>query len=571
MKYWGIITARSGSKRLKNKNIRTFVNKPLIEYTYINTENTLLDKIILSTDCNVSIDIAKKYKHIEVPFKRPANLCEDNSSSLDVIKHCLSYYKKKNIELPDYILILQPTSPQRNKTDINFVINYLNKKNDNNSLTTVSKIKNIKNLLHNKKEISNIYYENGLIFALSIEDIYNNHDKKIKHISLPYNNVIQLEYPLDEKIIDIDTLEDFNYAEFLVKNKNKINKKEIIINNRVINSETKPFIIAEIGINHNADINKAVKMIYDAWSCGCECVKFQCHIPTEEMTDEAKNIVPSNADEDIFKIIEKNSFTEEEELYLKNIVEKLGMIYLCTPFSIAAANRLEKMNVSAFKIGSGEMNNLQLIEHILKFNKPLLISTGMNPLHKIRKTIELVEKYNVPYCLFHCVSMYPTPYNKVNLKGIDDLKNEFPNAMIGLSDHSIGITSCLGAYMKGCYIFEKHFTSSKLWEGPDIEISITPEELKKLIEDLNILKQCNEGEGRYKIQDEEKKTIDFAFCTLTTSKNLEKNHIIKKEDLIAKRPNIGDFLAEDIELLIGKKINKGILKDRKIYKNDIYI
>ena len=98
------------------------------------------------------------------------------------------------------------------------------------------------------------------------------------------------------------------------------------------------------------------------------------------------------------------------------------------------------MNVSAFKIGSGEMNNLQLIEHILKFNKPLLISTGMNPLHKIRKTVELVEKYNVPYCLFHCVSMYPTPYNKVNLKGIDDLKNEFPNAMIGLSDHSIGIT-----------------------------------------------------------------------------------------------------------------------------------
>ena len=255
-------------KRLKNKNIRTFINKPLIEYTFINTENTLLDKIILTTDCNVSIDIAKKYKHIDIPFKRPSNLCEDNSTSLDAIKHCLSYYKEKKIELPDYILILQPTSPQRSKEDINFVINYLNKKNDNKSLTTVSKIKNIKNLLHNKKEISNIYYENGLIFALSIEDIYNNHDKKIKHISLPYDNVIQLEYPLDEKIIDIDTLEDFNYAEFLVKNKNKmnenkINKKEIIINNRVINSETKPFIILEIGINHNADINKAVKMIYD--------------------------------------------------------------------------------------------------------------------------------------------------------------------------------------------------------------------------------------------------------------------------------------------------------------------
>lgn len=571
MKYWAVITSRSGSKRLKNKNIKTFINKPLIEHTYINTKNTLLEKIILSTDCDISISIANNYKHIEIPFKRPSNLCQDNSTSLDVIKHCLSYYKNNNIDLPDYILILQPTCPQRTKEDIDFVINYLNKVNNKNSLTTVSKIKNIKNLLHNKKQINNIYYENGLIFALSIQDIYNNYDKTIKHISLPYNNVIQLEYP-ENNIVDIDTLEDFNYSEFLVKNNIKnVNSREFKINNRIINSESKPFVIAEIGINHNTDINKAIKMIYDAWSCDCECVKFQCHIPNEEMTNDAKNIIPNNANEDIFKIIEKNSFTEEQELYLKNIVEKLGMIYLCTPFSIEAANRLQKMNVCAFKIGSGEMNNLQLIEHILQFNKPLLISTGMNPLHKIRQTVELVEKYNVPYCLFHCVSMYPTPYNKVNLPGIDDLQYEFPNTIIGLSDHSIGITSCLGAYMKGCCIFEKHFTSSNLWEGPDIEISITPKELKQLLENLNILKDCNKGEGRHKIQEEEKKTIDFAFCTLTTTKDLKKNHILKKEDLIAKRPNIGDFLAEDIELLIGKKINKDILKNIKIYKNDIDI
>ena len=180
----------------------------------------------------------------------------------------------------------------------------------------MSKIKNIKNLLYNKKEINNIYYENGLIFALSIKDIYNNYDERIKHISLPYDNVIQLEYPLYEKIVDIDTLEDFNEVEFLIKNKiNRINKREFKINNRVINSETKPFVIAEIGINHNSDINKAVKMIYDAWSCGCECVKFQCHIANEEMTNDAKKIIPSNADEDIFEIINKN-FLQKKKKYI---------------------------------------------------------------------------------------------------------------------------------------------------------------------------------------------------------------------------------------------------------------
>ena len=122
MNFWAIITARKGSKRLKNKNIKKLVNKPLIEYTYINTRDTILDKIILSTDCDISINIAQKYKHIEIPFKRPSELSEDNSTSIDVVKHCLNFYKNKNIKLPDYVLILQPTSPQRTNKDINFVI-----------------------------------------------------------------------------------------------------------------------------------------------------------------------------------------------------------------------------------------------------------------------------------------------------------------------------------------------------------------------------------------------------------------------------------------------------------------
>ena len=288
------------------------------------------------------------------------------------------------------------------------------------------------------------------------------------------------------------------------------------------------------------------------------------------MTSHAKQIIPSNADEDIFKIIEKSSLTEEEEIYLKDIVEKLGMIYLCTPFSIEAANRLERMGVKAYKIGSGEMNNLQLIEHIAKFGKPMLISTGMNPLHKIRSTVKLVEKYKIQYCLFHCVSIYPTPYDKVNLPGIDDLKYEFPNALIGLSDHSIGITSCFGAYMKGCQVFEKHYTSYMDWSGPDIEISITPKQLKSLIEQLDILSHCNKGEGRYKIQKEEQGTIDFAYCTLTTTRDLKVGHILCNEDLIAKRPNVGDFLAEDISKIIGKTINCDLKKNEKIFKSIIY-
>lgn len=559
---WGIITARKGSIRLPGKNIKKFINKPLIEYTYIAAENSNLNKIILSTDCEKCIELSRKYNNIEVPFLRPEKLSSSTASHNDVLKHCIEYYKDKNIELPEYIYILQPTTPQRTKDDINYICEYV-KKYKPKGLTTWTK--------------DNTDYENGLAFIIKTDVLLNeepikNHNK-YEACSWNYSgfpdDIHKVIYP-NYKIVDIDELEDFEYAEFLMKNKvGKCSRNTIKIGNRVINENTKPFIIAEIGINHEGCMKRAIKMIYDAYYAGCECVKFQCHIANEEMTDEAKSIVPSNANKSIFDIIDRCSFNEEQELFIKKTIEDLGMIYLCTPFSITAATRLEKMGVKAYKIGSGEMNNLQLIEHVAKFGKPMLVSTGMNPLHKIRKTVELLERYKVQYCLFHCVSIYPTPYDKVNLPGVDDLKYEFPNAIIGLSDHSIGITSCFGAYMKGCQIFEKHYTSYKSWPGPDIEISITPKELKSLIEQLDILRECKKGDGRLEIQKEEQGTIDFAFCTLTATKDLPKGHILQSSDIIAKRPNIGDFLAEDIPKLIGKTLKKDIKIGKKIFKDNI--
>ena len=562
MSIWGIITARKGSARLPNKNIKKLINKPLIEYTFTCTANCKLNKVILSTDCEICIKLSKKYDHIDVPYIRPDYLSDSEAKHMDVLKHCLLHYKSLNVNLPEYIFVLQPTSPQRTRDDINYICEYI-KNNKPKGLTTWTK--------------DRIDYENGLAFVIKTDVLLNeipleNHNK-YENCSWNYTGfpleIHKLIYP-DHKIIDIDTLEDFEYAEFLIKKKIKnIENREIKIGNRVINSSSKPLVIAEIGINHEGNMDKAIKMIYDAYYAGCECVKFQCHIPEKEMTKDAKKIIPDNANINIFDLIKRCSLNQEQESKLKKIVESLNMIYLCTPFSIDAAERLEKMGIKAYKIGSGEMNNLQLIEYVAKLGKPMLVSTGMNPLHKIRKTVEILEKYKVQYCLFHCVSIYPTPYNKVNLPGIDDLKYEFPNAIIGLSDHSIGITSCYGAYMKGCQIFEKHYTSFMSWIGPDIEISITPEELKTLIKDLDILKKCCEGDGRLKIQKEEQGTIDFAFCTLTSVKNLKKGHIININDLIAKRPNIGDFLAEDLENLIGKKLNKDIDKDEKLFKSDI--
>lgn len=182
-------------------------------------------------------------------------------------------------------------------------------------------------------------------------------------------------------------------------------------------------VIAEIGINHEGSFEKAKRMIKDIHDSGGKCVKFQCHIIEDEMIENS--VVPPNANESIWEIMKRCSLTEDEEIKLKNYTEELGMIYLSTPFSRAAADRLEKMDVCAYKIGSGECNNYPLIKHIASFGKPIILSTGMNDLKNIAESVRILENSGVKYALLHVTSMYPTPYEKVRLGAITDLKKNF--------------------------------------------------------------------------------------------------------------------------------------------------
>ena len=255
--------------------------------------------------------------------------------------------------------------------------------------------------------------------------------------------------------------------------------KKFKIGNREISDNTAPFVIAEIGINHEGSIDKAVQMVDDAADAGCECAKFQCHIIEDEMIPN--DVIPGNADESIWDIMARCRLSYDETVKLKEYVESKGMIYLSTPFSRAAANRLETLGVEAYKIGSGECNNYPLVSHIASFGKPIILSTGMNDIASVTPAVEILRKAQVPFALLQCTSMYPTPHEKVQLGGVSQLKEAFPDAIVGLSDHSLGIYTCLGAVPLGARILEKHFTSDKTWPGPDVPISIDPRELKELV------------------------------------------------------------------------------------------
>lgn len=337
-------------------------------------------------------------------------------------------------------------------------------------------------------------------------------------------------------------------------------KKEISICGRKIGETHTPFVIAEIGINHEGDFKKAIQMIDDAKKSGAECVKFQCHIIDDEMI--MNNVVPGNANESIWKIMERCSLTEEEDFQLKEYVESLGLIYLSTPFSRKAADRLEKMDVCAYKIGSGECNNYPLIEHISSFKKPIILSTGMNNLETISKSVSIFEKHNLDYALLHVTSMYPTPYEKVRLHALTELKQTFPNALIGLSDHSKGNYTCFAAIPLGASILEKHFTSEETWPGPDIEISLTPNELKDLIIGSNAIHKSLGGTKNF--LKEEEVTAKFAYSSVVTISDINQNEKFSEKNIWVKRPGTGQILATHYADIIGKSATQDVKKGTQL-------
>jgi Sialic acid synthase len=337
---------------------------------------------------------------------------------------------------------------------------------------------------------------------------------------------------------------------------------KITLAGRDIGPDFAPLVIAEIGINHEGDYAKAERMVRDAHAVGCECVKFQCHVVEDEMSPQAKNVIPGNADVSIYEIMERCQLSEDQEKSLKALVESLGMIYLSTPFSRAAADRLERMGVCGYKIGSGECNNYPLVDHIASFGKPVILSTGMNSMQNVAKSVDILRARKVEFGLMHTTSMYPTPPEKVRLGAMQELMRAFPDAVVGLSDHTLSIYPCLGAAALGASMLERHYTSDKSWPGPDVSLSMDPEEMRQLIEGSRLIHKALGGTKA--ILPEEQVTIDFAYASCVTIAPVKKGEAFTKENLWVKRPGTGEILAEHFDSLLGRSAEKDIAADTQL-------
>lgn len=341
----------------------------------------------------------------------------------------------------------------------------------------------------------------------------------------------------------------------------------IEISGRKIGIDFPPLVIAEIGINHEGSLQTAFEMVDAAKRAGVEVVKHQTHIVADEMSGAAKKVIPGNADVSIYEIMDRCSLNEQDEIALKNYVESKGMIFISTPFSRAASERLEKMNVVAYKIGSGECNNYPLLEHIAKFKKPVILSTGMNTIESVSKAVAIFEKYQVPLALLHTTNLYPTPPKLVRFGAMTQLHNAFPNQVFGLSDHTLTNHACFGAVALGASILERHFTDHMQRTGPDIICSMDEKACKDLIEGSHLIWQMRGGTKEP--AKEEKVTIDFAFATVCSIAAIEKGEIFTMENIWVKRPGTGEILADKFEAILGKKATRTIGIDEQLKLSDI--
>ncbi|MBY0495980.1 MAG: N-acetylneuraminate synthase family protein [Cyanobacteria bacterium] len=342
---------------------------------------------------------------------------------------------------------------------------------------------------------------------------------------------------------------------------------EITIAGRKIGPAHPPLVIAEIGINHEGSLAVAKEMVDAASRAGVEVVKHQTHIVEDEMSGAAKKVVPGNASVSIYEIMERCALSEQDERELQRYVDSRGMIFISTPFSRAAADRLRSMNVPAYKIGSGECNNYPLLKHIAELGKPIILSTGMNTIESVRKAVDIFEKARVPYALMHTTNLYPTPPHLVRLGAMVELGKAFPNAVIGLSDHTTDNIACLGAVALGASILERHFTDDMFRPGPDIVCSMDEKVCRELIAASAKLHQ--ELGGTKGPAKEEQVTMDFAFATVVTIAPIKAGEALTKQNLWVKRPGTGPIPAERYESLLGRKALRDLPPDTHVSEQDL--
>lgn len=331
---------------------------------------------------------------------------------------------------------------------------------------------------------------------------------------------------------------------------------------KVVFNYCKPYIIAELGSNHNGDMELAKKLIMDAKEAGADCVKFQSWskdtIFSKQKYKDNYFIADDYRDRTDYtleEIVGKYAISEQELLDMKKFADKVGVDCTSTPFSRKEADFLvEKMDTPFIKVASMDLNNYPFIEYLAKKGKPMVISTGLSELYEIDKAVKTIEKAgNNQIVILHCVATYPPVDSDVHLNNIKTLMATYPDYPIGFSDHTLGTAIPLASIALGACLIEKHFTLDKNMEGWDHKVSATKNEMQEIVENS---KRVLDALGSFRItaSETEEKKREFRRSIVLT-REMEKGDIIKEKDITSKRPGAG-IAPDESKYVIGRKLNK---------------
>lgn len=337
----------------------------------------------------------------------------------------------------------------------------------------------------------------------------------------------------------------------------------------------KPYVIAELGSNHNGDMELAKKLIIQAKESGADCVKFQSWskdtIFARKKYEDNYFIADDYRDRTDYtleEIVDEYSISEEELLDMKKFADEIGIDCTSTPFSKKETDFLiDKLESPFIKVASMDLNNYPFLEYLAKKGKPIVISTGLSELYEIDKAVKTIENAgNNQIIILHCVSTYPPVDSDVNLNNIKTLMATYPDYPIGFSDHTLGTAIPLASVALGACLIEKHFTLDKDMEGWDHKVSATKDEMQEIVENS---KRISDALGSFRITatESDEKKREFRRSIVIT-REMNKGEVLQVEDIDYKRPG-GGFDPEMTEFIVGRTLSRDLPFDHILTNEDL--
>lgn len=347
---------------------------------------------------------------------------------------------------------------------------------------------------------------------------------------------------------------------------------EIIIGNKRIGRSNNLYFIADIAANHDGDINRAFKLIELAKEAGADAAKFQnfkaAKIVSRKGFDHlgSKLSHQSNWKKSVFEIYEDASISYDWTQLLKEKCDQVGIDYFTSPYDFESVDHVDPF-LDVYKIGSGDITWLEIIEYIAKKKKPVLIATGASEMDDVERAINLLQNYTKDIVLMQCNTNYTASnenFKYINLNVLKTYKNKFPDTILGLSDHTHGHATVLGAIALGARVFEKHFTDDNFREGPDHKFAMNPQTWRDMV-DRSYELLFSLGDGEKRIEENEMETSRLQRRSLRFTRDFTKGHIIRKEDLFPTRPITPNGIPPyQIDFLIGKELIVDVESDTEI-------